>query len=84
MVTLAPLVFLASSVCSLPIWTRLARGLGKDRAMRLCMLWAIVALGVTPIVMTPDMSQSRMLFSSRWPASATADGWSCRSRSPPT
>jgi sugar (glycoside-pentoside-hexuronide) transporter len=62
MVTLAPLVFLASSVCSLPIWTRLARGLGKDRAMRLCMLWAVVALGVTPIALTPDMSQVRMLF----------------------
>src|SRR5262249_61790894 len=44
-----PMVFLAASVFSLPLWTRLARGMGKDRALRLCMLWAAAALGATPL-----------------------------------
>jgi glycoside/pentoside/hexuronide:cation symporter, GPH family len=56
-----PIVFLAASVLSLPLWTRLARGMGKDRALRLCMLWAAAALGATPLVLSPDMSTARMI-----------------------
>jgi len=79
-----PMVFLAASVFSLPLWTRLARGMGKDRALRLCMLWAAAALGATPLVLGPDMSNARMaafigiagLGNGGWlvlPAAITAD-----------
>jgi GPH family glycoside/pentoside/hexuronide:cation symporter len=52
-----PLVYIAASVLSLPIWTRLANVLGKDRAMRACIVWALVALGVTPLVLGPEAGQ---------------------------
>jgi glycoside/pentoside/hexuronide:cation symporter, GPH family len=58
----APLAFVFASVLSLPLWTRLARRLGKDRAMRVCMLWAVIALGTTPLVLDPAMGQLRMLL----------------------
>ncbi|HJQ83333.1 MAG TPA: glycoside-pentoside-hexuronide (GPH):cation symporter [Candidatus Binatia bacterium] len=53
-------VYLAATVCSLPLWTRLARDLGKDRALKLCMLWATVALAALPIAFSPDMSVLRL------------------------
>jgi sugar (glycoside-pentoside-hexuronide) transporter len=52
--------YLAASVCSLPLWTRLAGILGKDRALRLCMAWATVALAALPFVLSPDMSGARL------------------------
>jgi glycoside/pentoside/hexuronide:cation symporter, GPH family len=45
---------------SLPLWTWLARRLGKDRALKLCMLWGTASLAVVPIVFSPDMSALRM------------------------
>jgi sugar (glycoside-pentoside-hexuronide) transporter len=53
-------VYLAASVVSLPIWTRLARRLGKDRALRLCMLWATVALAALPVAFAPGMGRLRL------------------------
>jgi len=62
LVARAPLVYMVASVVSLPLWTRLARRLGKDRALRLCMLWAAAALGTTPLVLGPQVSELRMLI----------------------
>ncbi len=53
-------VYMGASVCSLPIWTRLARRLGKDRALRLCMVWAAIALGSTPLVLGPGVGNGRL------------------------
>jgi GPH family glycoside/pentoside/hexuronide:cation symporter len=53
-------VYLAASVLSLPIWTRLASRLGKDRALKLCMLWATVALASLPFAFAPGMSGVRL------------------------
>lgn len=58
LVTNIPLVYIAATIVSLPLWTRLARGLGKDRALRACMVWAALALGVTPLVLGPDSDPS--------------------------
>ncbi len=57
----APLAYMVASVLSLPLWTRLAHRLGKDRALRLCMLWAVIALGATPFALDPEMGQFRTL-----------------------
>jgi sugar (glycoside-pentoside-hexuronide) transporter len=61
LVARVPVIFMIASVASLPLWTQLARRLGKDRAMRLCILWAAVALGLTPLVLDAGMGQARML-----------------------
>jgi GPH family glycoside/pentoside/hexuronide:cation symporter len=53
-------VYLAASVLSLPLWTRLAHRLGKDRALRLCMLWATVVLFSLPVALSPEMSDLRL------------------------
>jgi sugar (glycoside-pentoside-hexuronide) transporter len=53
-------VYLTASVLSLPLWTRLARRLGKDRALRLCMLWATAALALLPFAFTPGMGGVRL------------------------
>ena len=52
--------YLASSVISIPIWSRLSRLLGKDRALRLCILWATTALMTIPLTLSPDMSNLRL------------------------
>jgi GPH family glycoside/pentoside/hexuronide:cation symporter len=57
-----PLVYIIASVVSLPIWTRLAGRLGKDRAMRACIAWAAVALGATPFVLGPGVERPTMFF----------------------
>jgi GPH family glycoside/pentoside/hexuronide:cation symporter len=53
-------IYMACFVASLPLWTRLARRLGKDRALKLCMLWGTVSLAIVPIAFSPDMSTLRM------------------------
>jgi glycoside/pentoside/hexuronide:cation symporter, GPH family len=53
-------IYLGASVLSLPLWTRLARGIGKDRALRLCMLWSVTMLVATPFVLAPGMSLVRL------------------------
>jgi GPH family glycoside/pentoside/hexuronide:cation symporter len=53
-------VYLAASVLSLPLWTRLAGRLGKDRALKLCMLWATVALALLPVAFAPGMGTPRL------------------------
>ena len=53
-------VYLAASVISLPIWTRLARRLGKDRALKLCMVWATIALSSLPFAFAPGMGKLRL------------------------
>lgn len=53
-------VYLAASVLSLPLWTRLARRLGKDRALRLCMAWATLILCALPVALSPAMSNARL------------------------
>ena len=53
-------VYLAASVLSLPVWTQLARRLGKDRALRLCMGWATLVLFSLPFVLSPEMSNVRL------------------------
>ena len=52
--------YLAASVLSLPLWTAIARRLGKDRALKLCMAWAAVALAALPVVFSPDMTNTRL------------------------
>ncbi len=51
-------VYLTASLASLPLWTQLGRRLGKDRALRLCMLWAAFALAMLPVVLFPGMSDT--------------------------
>jgi len=53
-------VYLAASVLSLPLWTRLAHRLGKDRALRLCMAWATLVLCALPFALSPAMSNARL------------------------
>jgi GPH family glycoside/pentoside/hexuronide:cation symporter len=53
-------IYLAASVLSLPLWTQLARRIGKDRALRACMLWSVVILTATPFVLAPGMSLVRL------------------------
>jgi glycoside/pentoside/hexuronide:cation symporter, GPH family len=53
-------VYLAASVLSLPLWTLLARRLGKDRALRLCMAWATLVLCALPVALSPAMSNARL------------------------
>ena len=53
-------VYLTASVLSLPIWTRLAGRLGKDRALKLCMLWATLALSALPFAFVPGMGKLRL------------------------
>jgi sugar (glycoside-pentoside-hexuronide) transporter len=60
LVTSIPLIYILASVVSLPVWTRLARAIGKERAMRVCIAWAAVALGATPLVLGPDAERTTM------------------------
>lgn len=53
-------VYMGSFLVSIPLWTQLAKRLGKDRALKLCMLWAAVALTALPFVLSPDMSNLRL------------------------
>jgi glycoside/pentoside/hexuronide:cation symporter, GPH family len=53
-------VYVLSFVASLPLWTAAAARLGKDGALRACMVWSIVALAALPIVFEPGMSTLRM------------------------
>jgi sugar (glycoside-pentoside-hexuronide) transporter len=53
-------IYLAASVLSIPVWTAMARRLGKDRALRICMLYATVALALVPVVLARDMSDARL------------------------
>jgi glycoside/pentoside/hexuronide:cation symporter, GPH family len=53
-------LYMGCFVLSLPLWTWLARRLGKDRALKLCMLWGAAALSVVPFAFSPDMSTLRM------------------------
>jgi GPH family glycoside/pentoside/hexuronide:cation symporter len=53
-------IYLAASVVSLPLWTRLARAIGKDRALKLCMLCSSIALAVLPLALAPDMGNARL------------------------
>ena len=54
-------IYLAASVVSLPLWTRLARTVGKDRALRLCMLWATGVLAALPLLLAPEMGTARLV-----------------------
>ena len=49
-------VYLGASWSRMPLWTQLAARLGKDRALKLCMLWAAVALARLPFCSRRDMS----------------------------
>lgn len=53
-------VYLASFLVSIPLWTLLSKRFGKDRALKLCMLWAAIALASLPFVLSPDMSNLRL------------------------
>ncbi len=53
-------VYMGSFLLSIPLWTFLAKRLGKDRALKLCMLWAAIALTCLPFVLSPDMSNARL------------------------
>jgi GPH family glycoside/pentoside/hexuronide:cation symporter len=53
-------IYLGAMIASIPIWTRLAARLGKDRAFRLCMLWATVGLAVLPFTFAPEMGWLRL------------------------
>lgn len=53
-------LYMGGFVLSLPLWTYLARRLGKDRALKLCMAWGAISLAVVPLVFSPDMSTLRM------------------------
>jgi GPH family glycoside/pentoside/hexuronide:cation symporter len=53
-------LYLAASVLSLPLWTAVAHRLGKDRALKLCMAWAAMALAALPFAFSPDMSNTRL------------------------
>jgi GPH family glycoside/pentoside/hexuronide:cation symporter len=53
-------VYMGCFIVSLPLWTYLARRLGKDRALKLCMAWGTLFLLLVPIVFSPDMSTFRM------------------------
>jgi GPH family glycoside/pentoside/hexuronide:cation symporter len=53
-------VYMGSFLLSIPLWTHLAKRLGKDRALKLCMLWAAFALTSLPFVLAPDMSNLRL------------------------
>jgi GPH family glycoside/pentoside/hexuronide:cation symporter len=53
-------VYMASFLLSIPLWTQLSKRLGKDRALKLCMGWAVIALASLPFVLAPDMSNARL------------------------
>jgi glycoside/pentoside/hexuronide:cation symporter, GPH family len=53
-------IYMGCFIVSLPLWTWLARRLGKDRALKLCMLWGATSLAVVPVAFSPDMSAQRM------------------------
>jgi GPH family glycoside/pentoside/hexuronide:cation symporter len=53
-------VYLAATIVSIPLWTRLAARLGKDRALRLCMLWATAGLAALPFAFAPGMGSLRL------------------------
>jgi GPH family glycoside/pentoside/hexuronide:cation symporter len=53
-------VYMASFLVSIPLWTHLSKRLGKDRALKLCMLWAAIALTSLPFVLSPDMGNLRL------------------------
>jgi glycoside/pentoside/hexuronide:cation symporter, GPH family len=53
-------VYMGSFLLSIPLWTFIAKRLGKDRALKLCMLWAAIALTCLPFVLAPDMSNARL------------------------
>jgi len=53
-------VYLLASVASLPLWTRLAGRYGKDVALRGCIAWAVLVLGLLPVVFEPGMSLARI------------------------
>jgi sugar (glycoside-pentoside-hexuronide) transporter len=53
-------LYMGCFVLSLPLWTWLARRFGKDRALKLCMLWGATALALLPVAFSPDMSWLRM------------------------
>ncbi len=61
LVSTAPALYLVASIVSLPFWTALSHRVGKDTAMRVCMLWSIAALVLTPIVLAPDMGEARFV-----------------------
>jgi len=61
LVSTAPALYLVASIMSLPFWTGLSHRVGKDRAMRVCMLWSIVALVLTPVALAPDMGELRFV-----------------------
>lgn len=67
-------VYLLSSVASLPLWTRLAWRLGKDRALRLCIVWGATSLAVAPFVLSPDLS-APALYGFLVLAGLGAGGW---------
>jgi sugar (glycoside-pentoside-hexuronide) transporter len=61
LVSTAPVLYLVASIVSLPFWTGLSHRVGKDRAMRVCMLWSIAALALTPVALAPDMGELRFV-----------------------
>ena len=61
LVSTAPALYLVASIVSLPFWTGLSHRVGKDRAMRVCMLWSIASLALTPVVLAPDMGAARFV-----------------------
>jgi GPH family glycoside/pentoside/hexuronide:cation symporter len=56
------LLYLASTMLSLGIWTRLARRLGKNRAFQLCILWSVLVLSVFPLLRADMPQQLFYLF----------------------
>jgi GPH family glycoside/pentoside/hexuronide:cation symporter len=53
-------IYQGAMIVSIPLWTRLAARLGKDRAFRVCMLWATVGLAVLPFAFAPGMGWLRL------------------------
>jgi GPH family glycoside/pentoside/hexuronide:cation symporter len=60
MVTSVIFTYMLASVVSLPFWARLSQRVGKDRALRLCMLWSVVILSSQAFLLAPDMSLLRL------------------------
>lgn len=54
-------IYMAAFLVSIPLWTRLAHVLGKDRALKLCMLWAATALALLPLLLSPTMGYVRLV-----------------------
>ena len=60
LVTVVIAGYLAASVLSLPVWTALARRLGKDNALKLCIGWGTLVLAMLPVALSPDMGNLRL------------------------